>query len=40
MRNDEKLMVTEINEDNTTVEKSNEVDEKALIKEYEDILGY
>lgn len=40
MRNDEKLMVTEINDGDTTVEQTEQLDENAVIREYEDLLGY
>lgn len=40
MRNDERLMVTELNEVNENKETAKEVDEKAILREYEDTLGY
>lgn len=40
MRNDERLMVTELNEVNENKETAKEVDEKDILREYEDILGY
>lgn len=40
MSMDEKLIGMEINEGNENVEVSDNIDEKAIIEEYENLLGY